>query len=218
MKKFIPSILLFLFFIPVSVKAQFENYQDSVIQLYGVVMSADSLQALPSVSIMVKGRNQGTLTNDQGVFSIVVLKGDQLEFTSVGFKPKIVTIPRKLDGNQQQMIQLMVQDTVYLPATIIKKYPTREEFERDFANTKVPNDEQEIARQNLSEANRRALLRAYPMDGKEATDYYFKQNAKKFYSAGQLPPQNIFNPLAWAEFIKAWKRGDFKNQSNNSGD
>ena len=212
MKRSIPYILFILFIIPVCARAQFETYQDSVIQLYGVVMSADSLQGLPSVSIMVKGRNQGTLTNDQGVFSIVVLKGDQLEFTSVGYKPKLVTIPHNLDGNQQSMIQLMVQDTVYLPATIIKKYPTREEFERDFANTKVPNDQMEIARQNLSEANRRALLSAYPMDGKEATDYYFKQNAKKFYSAGQLPPQNIFNPLAWAEFIKAWKRGDFKSQ------
>ncbi|HUZ58571.1 MAG TPA: carboxypeptidase-like regulatory domain-containing protein [Hanamia sp.] len=212
MKKFIPYILFLLFIVPVSVKAQFETYQDSVIQLYGVVMSADSLQALPSVSIMIKGRNQGTLTNDQGVFSIVVLKGDQLEFTSVGYKPKTVTIPRNLVGNQQQMIQLMVQDTVYLPATIIKRYPTREEFERDFANNQVPEDQQEIARENLSEANRRALLNAYPMDGKEATNYYFKQNAKKYYSAGQLPPQNIFNPMAWAEFIKAWKAGEFKNQ------
>jgi hypothetical protein len=110
------------------------------------------------------------------------------------------------------MIQLMVQDTVYLAATIIKKYPTQQEFERDFANVKVPDDQQEIARQNLSEANRRALLSVYPVNGREATNNYFKQNQRKFYSAGQLPPQNIFNPLAWAEFIKAWKRGDFKNQ------
>ena len=56
------------------------------------------------------------------------------------------------------MIQLMVEDTVYLPATIIKKRPTREEFERDFVNAKVPDDEQEIARQNLSEKNLRALM------------------------------------------------------------
>ena len=201
-----------LFAIPLSVKAQFETYKDSVVQLYGVVMSADSLQGLPSVSIVVKGRNQGTMTNDQGVFSIVVLKGDELEFTSVGYKPKLVTIPKNLDGNQQSMIQLMVQDTVYLAATIIKKYPTRQEFERDFANVKVPDDQQEIARQNLSEANRRALLAIYPADGREATNNYFKQNQRKYYFAGQLPPQNIFNPLAWAEFIKAWKRGDFKNQ------
>lgn len=212
MKKIIPYFLFFLFVFPVVVKAQFENYKDSVIQLYGVVMSADSLKALPSVSIMVKGRNQGTLSNEQGVFSIVVLKGDKLEFTSVGYKPKLVHIPKNLDGNQQSMIQLMVEDTVYLPATIIKKYPSRQEFERDFVNTKVPDDKQEVARQNLSESNRRALMSVYPRDGREASNYYLKQNAQKYYSAGQLPPQNIFNPLAWAEFIKAWKAGDFKSK------
>ncbi|MDP4284686.1 MAG: carboxypeptidase-like regulatory domain-containing protein [Bacteroidota bacterium] len=216
MKKIILYFLFFLFVFPVALKAQFETYKDSVVQLYGVVMSADSLQALPSVSIMVKGRNQGTLSNDQGVFSIVVLKGDEIEFTSVGYKPKLVKIPTTLDGNQQSIIQLMVQDTVYLPATIIKKRPTREEFERDFVNTQVPNDEQEIARRNLSTENLRALMAAYPRDGREATNYYLKQNAQKYYSAGQLPPQNIFNPLAWAEFIKAWKRGDFKNKKSGS--
>jgi hypothetical protein len=212
MKKFILYFLFFLFVFPVAVKAQFETYKDSVIQLYGVVMSADSLKGLPSVSIVVKGRNQGTLSNEQGVFSIVVLKGDEIEFTSVGYKPKLVNIPKNLEGNQQSLIQLMVEDTVYLPATIIKKRPSREEFERDFVNTQVPDDQQEVARQNLSEANRRALMAVYPRDGREATNYYLKQNAQKYYSAGQLPPQNIFNPLAWAEFIKSWKRGDFKSK------
>jgi len=212
MKKFIPFILFFLFLIPVAANAQFETYKDSVVQLYGVVMSADSLRALPSVSIMVKGRNQGTISSDQGVFSIVVLKGDQIEFTSVGYKPKLVTIPKNLDGNQQSMIQLMVEDTIYLPATIIRKRPSREEFERDFVNTQVPDDQQEIARQNLSERNLQALMAAYPKDGREATNYFLRQNAQKYYSNGQLPPQNIFNPLAWAEFIKAWKRGDFKSK------
>ena len=212
MKKIILYFLFIFFAFPVIVKAQFENYKDSVVQLYGVVMSADSLQGLPAVSIVVKGRNQGTMTNDQGVFSIVVLKGDQIEFTSVGYKPKLVTISKNLDGNQQSMIQLLVQDTVYLAATIIKKYPTREEFARDFATTEVPEDQQEIARRNLSDANRRALLSVYPTNGTEATNNYFKQNQRKYYSAGQLPPQNIFNPMAWAEFIKAWKRGDFKNK------
>jgi hypothetical protein len=216
MKKILLYIVFFFFLVPIVAKAQFETYRDSVVEVYGVVMSADSLKALPSVSITVKGRNQGTISSEQGVFNIVVLKGDQIEFTSVGYKPKLYNIPKILDGNQQSMIQLMVEDTVYLPATIIKKRPTREEFERDFVNTKVPNDDQEIARENLSEKNLRALMAAYPRDGREATNYYLKQNAQKYYSAGQLPPQNIFNPLAWAEFIKAWKRGDFKNKSQSS--
>lgn len=212
MKKTILYFLFILFAFPFAVKAQFENYRDSVVQLYGVVMSADSLQGLPGVSVVVKGRGEGRITNDQGVFSIVVLKGDQIEFTSVGYKPKLVTIPKNLDGNQQSIIQLMVQDTVYLAATIIKKYPTKEEFARDFANLEIPDDQEEIARQNLSESNRNALMSVYPMSGNEATNNYFKENRKKYYSAGQLPPQNIFNPLAWAEFIKAWKRGDYKSK------
>lgn len=212
MKKILPFFLIFLFFIPSIAKAQFETYKDSVVQLYGVVMTADSLKALPSASISVVGRNQGTVSNDQGVFSIVVLKGDHIQFSSVGYKPKTVLIPKNIEGNQQSIIQLMVEDTVYLPATIIKKYPTRQEFERDFVNSNIPDDQYEIARQNVSAANRRVLMATLPRDGREASNYYLKQNAQKYYSAGQLPPQNIFNPLAWAEFIKSWKRGDFKSK------
>ncbi len=212
MKKFLQYIIFLSFFLPVAAKAQFETYKDSVVQLYGVVMSADSLKGLPSVSIVVMGQNRGTISNEQGVFSIVVLKGDEVEFTSVGYKPKRVTIPKTLDGNQQSMIQLMIEDTIYLPATIIKKLPSREEFERDFANVQVSDDQQEIARKNVSESNRRALMSVYPQDGRESNNYFLKQNAQKYYSAGQLPPQNIFNPMAWAEFIKAWKRGDFKKK------
>ena len=212
MKKILRYFIFISFFFPIAAKAQFETYKDSVVQLYGVVMSADSLKALPAVSIVISGQNRGTISNDQGVFSIVVLKGDEVEFTSVGYKPKKVEIPKMLDGNQQSMIQLMVEDTVYLPATIIKKLPSREEFERDFASTEVPNDQQEVARQNLSEANRRAIMATLPRDGREANNYFLKQTAQKYYSAGQLPPQNIFNPMAWAEFIKSWKRGDFKKK------
>jgi hypothetical protein len=197
---------------PVAAKAQFESFKDSVVQLYGVVMTADSLRGLPAVSVLVMGTGRGTITNNQGVFSIVVLKGDKVEFTSIGFKPKIADIPRDIQGNQYSLIQLMVTDTVYLPATIIRARPTREQFERDFIATDVPDDQIEIARQNTDEAKRRVLARSLPADGKEATNFSLKQGAQKMYYTGQTPPQNIFNPLAWGEFVKAWKRGDFKKK------
>ena len=212
MKKYLYSFLILFFVTPIIAKAQFESFKDSVVQLYGVVMTADSLKGIPSVSIIVKGQNRGTITNEQGVFSIVVLKGDQIEFTSIGYKPKVVSIPKTLEGNQHSMIQLMVQDTIYLPATIIKRRPTREQFERDFINAKVPDDNMEIARKNTNAATMAALEKVLPKDGREAVNYNLKQTAIKSYYAGQLPPQNIFNPLAWAEFIKAWKRGDYKRK------
>jgi len=211
MKKILLVFIIALGFAVQKASAQFETMKDSVVQLYGVVMTADSLEAIPSVSIVVKGQNRGTISNDQGVFSIVVLKGDKIEFTSVGYKPKLVEIPRDLEGNQFSIIQLMVVDTVYLPATIIRPRPTREQFERDFVNSNVPADNLEIARQNTDENKRRLLARTLPQDGKEATGNYLRQNAAKYSYKGQLPPMGILNPLAWADFIQAWKRGDFKN-------
>lgn len=205
------AILLLVF--TQSAKAQFETSRDSVVQLYGIVMTADSLVGIPAVSVVVKGQNRGTITNAQGVFSIVVLKGDQVEFTHVTYKSKTISIPRTLEGNQYSVVQLLVIDTVYLPATIIKPRPTPEQFARDFANIKVPDDDIEIARQNTSAAKRRVLLQTTPADGGEATTMQFKKIANQAVYRGQAPPQNIFNPAAWAEFIQAWKRGDFKKKN-----
>lgn len=194
--------------------AQFESFKDSVVQLYGVVMTADSLKGVPSVSIVVKGQNRGTVSNENGVFSIVVLKGDTVEFSSIGFKSKLVEIPLDLKGNQHSIIQLMVNDTIFLPATIIKPRLSREQFARDFANTKVPDDEIAIARSNNDAATRKALMSSLPLDGREASSQYMRQEQKKLYYSGQIAPQNIFNPFAWAEFIKAWKRGDYKKKKS----
>jgi hypothetical protein len=212
MKKLLRCLAFSLFLVPFTAKAQFESFQDSVVQLYGVVMTADSLRGLPGVSVVVKGSGRGTLSNYQGVFSIVVLKGDEIEFSSVGFKNKLTRIPRDLQGNQFSIIQLMVTDTVYLPASIIKPRPTREQFERDFVNTDVPDDNIEVARQNTEMAKRRILAQSMPRDGREAANFNLAQGAQKYYSAGQVPPMNIMNPFAWSEFIKAWKRGDFKKK------
>jgi hypothetical protein len=208
MKKFV--LYLLLLSAPFAVHAQFDKLKDSVVEIYGVVMTADSLRAIPSVSVVVKGGGQGTYTNERGVFSLVVLKGEQVEFSSVGYKSILYTIPND-SGNQISMVQLMVQDAQYLPATVIRARPTREQFERDFVNTPVPDDDIEIARQNNSAANRRMLARSLPANATEAASTYLKNSAQKYYYQGQAPPMNIFNPVAWADFIQAWKRGDFRN-------
>ncbi len=203
-----------IFFISTqSAKAQFETSRDSVVQLYGVVMTADSLVGIPAVSVVVKGQNRGTMSNAYGVFSIVVLKGDEIEFTHVSYKPKKITIPKNLEGNQYSIVQLMVADTVYLPSTIIKPRPTHEKFARDLVNIKVDDDQYEIARKNMSEANRRAWMRSVSGDAGEATKVQMNKIANQAVYRGQTPPISIFNPAAWAEFINSWKRGDFKNKN-----
>lgn len=214
MKQFLLYITLTTaaFFVVASGSAQNNNSKDSVVQLYGVVMTADSLQAIPGATVIIENKGRGTITNDQGVFSIVALKGDQIHFSVVGFKDKIIEVPRNIEGNQYSVIQLLVTDTFYLPATIIKPRPSRAQFERDFVNTPVPADEIEIARQNTDEAKRRVLLATLPQDGREAVNMQLRQQSTKYYYQGQQQPINLLNPMAWAEFIQAWKRGDFKKK------
>jgi hypothetical protein len=212
MKKILVFLVVLSGLKPMVAKAQFESFSDSVVQLYGVVMTADSLRGLPAVSVIVNGTGRGTLTNNKGVFSIVVLKGDNIEFSCIGFKNKITKIPNDLIGNQYSIVQLMVTDTMYLPAAIIKPRPSREQFERDFVNTDVPDDNIEIARKNTDMATRRILMRSLPSDGKEAVNINLAKSAQKYYYSGQAPPMNILNPFAWGEFIRSWKRGDYKKK------
>lgn len=213
MKKIVLLLLLAGGLLGQRAHAQFETVRDSVVQLYGIVMTADSLVGIPAVSVTIKGSNRGTITNNQGVFSIVVLKGDEVEFTHVSYKSKTIQISRDLQGNQHNVVQLMVEDTTYLPVTIIKPRPTPEQFFRDFVNNKVPDDDIEIARQNNDMAKRRVLLQTTPADGASATSMQLRNIANRAVYQGQVPPMNIFNPAAWSEFIQAWKRGDFKRKN-----
>jgi hypothetical protein len=188
-------------------------YRDSVVQLYGVVMTADSLKAIPYASVVVKNKGRGTITNNDGVFSIAVNKGEHIVFTCIGFKDRTILIPKNLEGNQYSVIQLMVNDTNFLPATILKPRPTRAQFERDFVNAKVDDDLYETARKNTSESQKRIILASLPRDGKEAVGASLTNQASKYYYSGQLPPMNILNPVAWKSFIDSWKRGDYKSKN-----
>jgi hypothetical protein len=212
MKKILLLTVLSVIFFTTRSFAQFETVKDSVVQLYGIVMTADSLVGIPAVSITIKGSNRGTITNNQGVFSIVVLKGDEVEFSHVSYKNKLITVPRDLEGDQYSIVQLMVEDTTYLPATIIRPRPTPEQFARDFVNSTVPTDDIEIARRNNDEAKRRVLMQTIPSDGGGAVTMQLRNIANRATYQGQVPPMNIFNPAAWSEFIQAWKRGDFKRK------
>ena len=61
-------------------------YRDSVVQLYGVIMTADSLKAIPFASIVVNNKGRGTITNNDGVFSIAKIKERKLRLVVLDLK------------------------------------------------------------------------------------------------------------------------------------
>ena len=187
---------------------------DNVIQIDGVTMTADSLRAVPDVTIVVKNKNRGVESEYTGVFSLVCYKGDTLQFTCIGFRPKEFVVSKDLKGEYYTLIQLMVQDTFYLPETIIRPLPSKEEFDYAFLHWRIPNDKYELARRNTDAYMLRALAYTLPRDGRESQARLMQQQAREAVYYGQQPPMNILNPIAWGQFFDAWKRGDFRKDNN----
>lgn len=191
---------------------QAQDPYENVVQINGVVMTSDSLRAVPGAIILVKNKNRGVESSEMGVFSVVVYKGDTLQFTALGFRPKEYVVPKTIKGHYFSMIQLMVQDTFYLPETIIRPVPSKDQFDYAFKHWRIPDDKYEIARKNTNALMLRALAYSLPRDGRESQAMYQQIQSRQAVYYGQQPPSNLFNPVAWAEFFEAWKRGDYRKK------
>lgn len=194
------------------VNSAFAQTEENVIQINGVTMTADSLRAVPGATVLIKNQNRGVYASEQGVFSIVCYKGDTIQFSAIGYREKEYVVPRNIEGQYFSMIQLMVQDTFYLPETIVRPIMTREQFEYAFRNSKIPDDKYEIARKNTDQLTLRAIAFTLPRDGRENQAIFQSMQAQNAVYYGQAKPATIFDPLRWAEFFEAWKRGDFRKK------
>lgn len=185
--------------------------KDKIVQINGVIMTADSLRSVPAI-VVVKNQNRGVQANSKGIFTFVCYKGDTLQFSALGFRDKEFVVPKDLAGQYHSLIQLMVQDTFYLPETIIRPYMTPDEFDYAFRNLRAPDDQYELARKNTDEYFMRALAMTLPRDGRESQGMYQQMQIQKSVYYGQMPAMKLFDPVAWGEFFQAWKRGDFRRK------
>jgi hypothetical protein len=191
----------------------FSQDSDSVyVQFSGIVVTADSLQPVPFVNITIDGTYRGTMSDLSGFFSLIARKSETISFSSVGFKTVAYHIPDTLSKDRYTLIQVMRPDTLYLDETFIYPWPTYEQFKNAFVNADIPDDDMERARKNIEEIEKRVITEFVPMDGSMNFRNYVDQYRYKLYYAGQMPPNNLLNPIAWAQFFKAWKQGKFKTK------
>ncbi len=202
----------FTAFLALPVKSFAQGPYNDILQINGVTMTADSLRAVGGTTVSVKGKNRGVVSSERGVFSIVVLKGDTLEFSAIGYRPKDYVVPQNVAGHFVSLIQLLTQDTFYLAETVIRPLPSREEFDYAFRNLRIPDDPYEIARKNTDAYTLRVMAMTLPKSGSEnqAALQQVYQRQSVYYQ--QTPPSNIFSPGAWMNFLESWKRGDFRKK------
>ncbi len=209
-------LILFFFFLPggLFLYAQLNDSEPpakrNIIQFSGLVMTGDSLKAVPFTNIRVKNTHRGTISDFHGFFSITVRERDTLQFSSVGFKKVQYVVPDTLTSSRYSTVQLMTRDTIHLPETVIYPWPTREQFRYAFLNTEIPDDDLDRALRNLEREEMRERFKKMPQDGYSNYRHMTNQHAERLYYAGQRPPMRIFDPFAWGEFIRAWREGRFK--------
>ena len=184
----------------------------NLIQFSGVVVTMDSLSPVPFATIMVKNTSRGTVSDYYGYFSFVAQANDTLIFSSVGFKDSDFVVPDDLEGNRYSLIHSMLQDTVELDEVEIYPWPTPAQFKEAFLALDLPDDDIEIMRRNLSADLMAEKAASMPMNGSLNFKFENQQRANQLYFTGQYRPNNLLNPIAWAQFIQAWKRGDFKKK------
>ena len=192
--------------------AQRSEQDADLIQFSGVTITADSLNPVPFTKVLVTRSHKGSTSDANGYFSLVAHKNDTVLFKSLGYKSVSFIIPDTITKNRYSLIQLMTADTLTLPAAFIFPWPTLDDFKRAFVDTKIPDDEIEIARKNLAAYDIRVRAENYPMDAQMNYNNFIQNQTSKLYYFGQQQPFNIFNPFAWVQFIKAWKEGKFKSQ------
>jgi len=203
--------ILFLLFV-FSSQAKAQKSDTSLIEFSGLVLTSDSLFPISYVFVFEKNSRQGDMTDGNGFFALTAKKGDTIVFNGIEYKQSYYVIPDTLTDTKYNIIKLLTQDTNYLQPVVIYPLPPRVQFDYIFVKTEIPDDNLEIARKNLKRENlRQEALEGKP-DAKLAYSREMQQQAANLYWKGQLPPNNLLNPLSWQKFFQAWERGDYRRK------
>jgi hypothetical protein len=187
------------------------------IQLNGVVMSDDSIpQLIPNVNIFIPGRQQGTISADDGFFSIAIMPGDTVQFSAIGFKREKFYIPDSLKRDKKgYLVEIRLQrDTTYLSQVIIYPWPSPDRLKSEFMSIRVPVTDIDIAYRNLAIAALRDRAMAMGYDPIELSKVMMRQQSTYYYdrtryggmSGGSAMLMSLSNPFAWHQLFESLKK------------
>jgi hypothetical protein len=195
------------------------NQKDEVklIQFSGLLLAdmGGKLIPVPYASVFIPKKNRGTYSDSRGFFTMVIDKSDQVRFSSIAYQTVTITVPDSLTDDRYSIVQLMSQDTINLPETVIFPWPSKDHFKIDFLKMDVTPELQRRAAENLANdylAEAASNGNIVPFGGKESANSYLRRQSKEYTYIGQTPPMNIFSPMAWGKFFQAWKNGDYKKK------
>lgn len=210
----LPFVLIFALGVILNSNRAFaQDEQDrKVIQLSGIILNADSTDAVPGVNIYVPKKGRGTSSGRFGYFSMPVLEGDSVVFTFIGLKKQSFKVPEKVENDRISLILTMQIDEIALAEIEVMPYPTEEEFKKAVIAMNVV-DPMSISRTNMSPEMLLRWAESMPASGGENYRYFQQGQMLQNQDLYGPRPLRILDPFAWSQFIRSIKRGDLKNNN-----
>jgi len=184
--------------------------QTGVVQVSGLVVTGDSLRPLPFTTVYRVRDSRGTMTDPQGFFSIPILEGDTLRFSSTGYITREVVVPSGGERNRISLVQPMSRDTIMINNAYIYPWPSRDAFKKEFMALGLDEDTYSVGQQALDPFDIYDRLIDVGLDGQANASEELRQMSFDYSHKGGMPTTNLLNPVAWAQFINALKRGDLR--------
>ncbi len=201
-----------------SVQVEAQRKKDSktqldehLVQFSGMVRDLEH-RPLPNVNIIILTERRGTTSDTRGMFSFVVRPSDTILFSHMGHKGTIHVIPDSLGGQQYPADIFMVSDTFQLAEVRIYPWKTYQEFKEAFLALELPDDDEQRAYHNIALIKTQIKMNDFGPSPNINFREVMKQQYNQLYTAGQTPYYTIFDPMRWAKFFEALKRGDFKQE------
>jgi hypothetical protein len=183
-----------------------------VIQLSGIILNADSTDAVPGVNVYVPKKGRGTSSGRYGYFSMPVLEGDSVIFSFIGLKRQTYKVPAVMEDDKISLIVTMQTDEIALSEIEVMPFPSEEEFKRQLlaANFDAP-----MSMDVQGSLSPETLLRyAEGMDASGNENWRYFQQGQMMQIQDRYGPRpfTLVDPFAWSRFIQSIKRGDLKKR------
>lgn len=193
--------------------------QGDIIEVSGIVVTrnaANNIEFIPFITVVVEGTRRGTYASYDGMYSIVLRKGQSLRFSGIGYRDTLIGIPESIEGPYYSMIVELQSAPVELDEVSVFPWPDRDNFRAEFLamNPGEALNMEALAERNLDRRAMAALADATKMDARENAVYLMRKQAKDYSYMGQVQPMRIFDPLAWGQFFRMW--GDKKEKNRKA--
>ncbi|EMS33099.1 hypothetical protein C943_00376 [Mariniradius saccharolyticus AK6] len=205
------TILLGMLFLG-AFQANAQDRERKVIQLSGIILNADSTDAVPGVNIYVPKKGRGTSSGRYGYFSMPVLEGDSVVFSFIGLKRQTFKVPNNVEDDKISLILTMQVDEISLAEIEVMPYPTEDEFKRQVL---AMNYEAPMAIDTRGNMSPETLLRwagEMPASANENWRYFQQGQILQIQDRYGPRPFTLMDPFAWSKFIQSIKRGDLKKK------